>query len=225
MYKTIALIFALFLVGCDVMNDVVIVDPPDPEIPVVNLPEGLRQKNWAARGGGKNGQGSCVHASTIMAFRWVGEEKLADWWRTKHAGGETSVSICKYWKDNGVPYYSTLNEKTYECSGDPKFLKWASDNRIGCPIWWKNSHCCLFTGFSIIDGKEYATVIDNNYPDKIEKVPAEEFIRKWRQDFGGFCIAPATSLAPSPPLPYSIVMPRKINPNLNSQSFWQIKIF
>lgn len=216
--KKALLLLSILFAGCE-LNDVVLVEPPAAEVPIVNIPEPLRQRNWASKSPQKYGQGSCVHASSISLFRWLGEEQLADAWRSKYSGGETSVSITRYWRDNGIPYISTLNEKTYECSGDPGFLRWVSENRLGCILWWKTSHCCTFVGFCHKDGQDYAAVLDNNYPEKYEYHPAEEFIRRWR-GFGGF--ACAAILSPTPNLPYPLVMPTGKRPDV---SFWNTRIF
>ena len=41
------------------------------EYPTVNLEHALRQANWI----GSQGEGSCVHATMIMLFRWQGRER------------------------------------------------------------------------------------------------------------------------------------------------------
>jgi hypothetical protein len=189
--------------GCmEIENgQVVLTKPPKPESPVVNLPVEMRIRNWTDR----SGAGSCVHASTAMLLKWLGEVELAKKWQKTYAGGETAISILKYWSAAGIPYCSTLNARTYECSGDPAFLRWASNTRRGAIIWWKPSHCCLFVGIEKINGREYAIILDNNTPNKYdEPVPLEEFITLWRR-CGGFAATPV--LTPTGPLPWPIIRP------------------
>ncbi len=201
------------LLGCDELRlgDVVRGPQPKPETPVVNLPQPMRTRNWVSKLPSKYGQGSCVHASTYMLLRWLGEDDLAERWKKRYSGGETASSILKYWTEAGLPYCSTFNSKTYECSGDPAFLKWCSDTRRGAIIWWKPSHCCLFCGFETINGKEYAIILDNNTPEKFDQpIPADEFIKKWR-GYGGFAATPV--LTPTGPLPWPIIVPRGYKEN------------
>ncbi len=47
------------------------------EYPTVNLEQAFRQGNWI----GSQGEGSCVHATMIMLFRWQDREDLATKWR------------------------------------------------------------------------------------------------------------------------------------------------
>jgi len=88
---------------------------------------------------------------------------------------------------------------------DPRFLDYVSELRIGCILWWKPSHCCTFMGWVVRDGKQYATILDNNYPGKLEFTPREQFVRLW-SGYGGFGLAvdgtPATSI---PYLSYQVV--------------------
>jgi hypothetical protein len=140
-----------------------------------------------------------------MLLKWLGEDALAKKWQKTYAGGETAISILKYWSAAGIPYCSTLNARTYECSGDPAFLRWASDTRRGAIIWWKPSHCCIFAGIEVINGKEYAMILDNNTPNKFDDpVPLDEFITLWRK-YGGFAATPV--LTPTGPLPWPIIHP------------------
>lgn len=197
----------LLLVGCDVANNVELFPPPSDEVPVVNLPKELRQKNWASKLPAKYGQGSCVHASTMSTLRWHGEFAMASYWRNKYSGGETSVSISRIWKAEGIPYVSTLNESTYAHSGDPKFLEWVSETRRACVVWFKDSHACTFVGFAEKDGKRVACILDNNSTDVIEFYEVNDFIRRWR-GHGGFAIAPISpNSPPTLPIPWPIVTP------------------
>lgn len=212
MTRLATLIFLLLLAGCDQFADAVRGPKPAPESPVVNLPKDMRIKNWASKLPSKYGQGSCVHASTYMLLRWLGEDELAAKWQRRYSGGETASSILKYWSEADIPYCSTYDAKKYTTSGDPSFLRWCSDTRRGAIIWWKPSHCCLFCGFEMINGREYAIILDNNTPHKFdEPIPVDEFIRLWRSEYGGFAATPV--LTPTGPIPWPIIVPRGYKEN------------
>ncbi len=216
MLKYLAILF-VFAVGCE-MHHVVLVDPPPPEEPGANVPVKMRQKNWASTQRGTIGQGSCGNASTINVLMWQGEEQLAAYWRTRHMGGVTSVSLTSTWTKEGIPYCTTFNAKTYECTGDPAFLEWVSDTKRAAVIWFKTSHAVSFHGFVTRKGREYAAILDNNFPNEFEYLPKDGFIRKWREEFGGFAITPVSpKMQPASPLPYPVVLPKK---NPNTHSLW-----
>jgi hypothetical protein len=192
MVKKIALILFLLLPfsGCEQPVKYVPVAPPPAEVPVANLPKQLHQRNWTD----SRGSGSCVIASTIYVMRHQGAFDLADQWRRRYAGGQTAKSITDYYTRERLPFACTLD-------GDPAFLVWATKTRRAAIVWWKPSHCCAFVGISVIDGKEYAIIQDNNRPGTFEKTPLDEFIRKWR-GYGGFActllLAPPQSPVPWP---------------------------
>lgn len=219
MKNAATLLLLVLISGCVVPAQLELAEPRPLEVPVANIPKEMRIRNWASTRPDKYGQGSCVHASTIHVFKWQGEEKLAEYWRNKYSGGETSVSITRYLKSEGIPYVSTLNEETYECSGDPAFLQWVSDTRRAATIWWKPSHACTFVGFVEIKGVPHAAVLDNNYPERIEYHEAKKFITEWRK-FGGFALA-ITQPPPRAPLPWNVVVPSK---NDQSDNLWNRRI-
>jgi len=184
---------ALWL-GCSAPVRYVAVKPPDPEIPVAHLPDALHERNWPDRGG----SGSCVHASTLFVMRWQGAYEVADWWRRNYAGGETAQSITNYYKQNNLPFACTLN-------GDPAFLVWVTQTRRAAIVWWKPYHCCAFVGVSVIGGREYAIIQDNNRPGTFEQTPLNEFIQKWR-GYGGFACTLLMS-PPQSPVPWPTSVP------------------
>lgn len=191
------------------------------EVPIANIPKSMRTKNWTSQTRAKFGQGSCVHASTYHVMKWQGEEEMAEKWKKKYSGGETSVSITRYLKAEGIPYVSTLNEQTYECSGDPAFLQWVSDTRRAAVIWWKPSHACNFVGFVEINGIMHAAVLDNNYPNQIEYYEARKFIKDWREKYGGFAFTiTSPNSPPTAPLPWHAV-----KTNVETENFWNRRIF
>ncbi len=178
---------------------------PSPEYPVANLPISLHQRNWVDR----NGSGSCVHASTVYALRWMGAYDLANRWQHAHAGGETEYSIRRFYEAENIRFVSTKDPRDSRSGdwhhGDPGFLDWVTATRRAAIVWFKPSHCCCFVGFSVINGREYAVIQDNNYPGTFEKYPREEFISAWRA-CGGFGAVPLVG-PPQAPLPWPSIVP------------------
>ena len=52
-----------------------------PQIPRINIERPLRQQNWV----GREGEGSCTHATMIMILRHQGLEQAAAYWRQNMA--------------------------------------------------------------------------------------------------------------------------------------------
>lgn len=207
MGRLIALIVLAVTAGCTSIAapQYTKMPPPPPEVPLVNPPEELRQRNWVSKSPSSYGQGSCVHASSVTLFRWLGHHDLAEQWRAKKSGGETASTILAQWLAAGIPYCSTRDPRTGRVSGDPRFLDWASETRRGAIIWYKPSHCVTFCGFTEIEGKKHAIIVDNNTPQKYDNpIPYEQFIREWR-GYGGFAATPV--FTPTGPLPWPIALP------------------
>lgn len=183
----VVLVGFMLFAGCSTPSLIALPDAP-PEIPPANLPLPLRQKNWVD----SRGSGSCVIASSVYHFRWCNRPEVADFFRKKYAGGQTSTSIQEKWKAAGIPYAATE-------AGDPDFLEWASNTRRGAIIWYFDRHCVHFCGFSKINNREYALLCDNNRVENYIRIPKEQFLREWR-GYGGF--ACSTLLPPAPSLPY-----------------------
>lgn len=156
---------------------------PPAEVPQLNLPAELRQRNWTA-----GREGSCVHASTISHLRWLGQYELADWWRQSYGGGDTATSILSRYRSAGLPV-------AYTDSGDPEFLEWAAETRRGAIIWFFPAHCVTFAGFD----QDHAYLLDNNRPEEFLRIPKSQFLTAWR-GYGGFGLA--ARLTPPPPKPW-----------------------
>lgn len=179
---------AIILPGCDEPKVARRLPAPPPEVPVCNLPVELHQRNWL----GSKGQGSCVHASLTNHLRWLNQFELGEWWRSQYSDGEWASQLRHRLDAAGIEY--SFTEKA-----DPRFLDWVSNTRTGCILWWKPAHCCTFMGWVVgQDGKQYAAILDNNYPGKFEYTEREQFIRLWA-GYGGFALAvhhPATISLP-----------------------------
>lgn len=155
--------------------------PRPVEVPVVNMPRGLREWNW--------GGGSCVHASNLMELRWHNQLALAKWWRETYSGGESYNGLTSKLRRAGVPFYDTA-------AGDVAVLERCTRERRGAVIFYYPNHSILFVGFHGDD----AYVLDNNRIEAFIKIPKQTFIRNWK-GYGGVAIVPTLG-APAPPLPF-----------------------
>jgi hypothetical protein len=179
------------IAGCDELQPQVRALPmAADEVPPMNLPVALRQRNWL----GPQKEGSCVHASLVTTLRWCNQFNLGERWRATYGDGEWDSRLRDRLDAAGVDYVFTVN-------ADPRFLDAVSMSRRGCILWWKPSHCCTFAGWvKGADGKQYAAIIDNNHPEKIEFTEREQFCRLWA-GYGGFALTPV-SQPPASSIPY-----------------------
>lgn len=156
------------------------------ERPVVNVPVPDRQENWI----GREGNGSCVHASFITLLRWQGRSDFADYWRRKYDSGETPSEFNAHLNAEGVRYAMTKG-------GEDQFLEWAVRTRRGaCVVSHRGSH--METLVHLDDST--AILIDNNFPGKFRQLPREQFLSEWRMGpNGGWAVTPIYT--PAAPLP------------------------
>jgi len=176
----ICLALLLPLAGCSLPGAVSARPLPAPpaEQPPANLPGVLHQRNWT----GPLRQGSCVHASLTSHLRWLNQYEVGERWRATYSDGEYDSRLRNRLDAANIDYAFTLK-------ADPRFLDWASETRRGAILWWKPSHCCTFMGWvTKPDGKQYAAILDNNYPGRFELTPREQFIRLWA-GYGGFALS------------------------------------
>lgn len=185
--RIICCLLAIACCGCTNPPSLSVVPPRGiNEVPGANLPASMRPTNWTD----SFGSGSCVNASTVYMLRWRGREAMADWWRANHAGGETGSSIRAAHDAAGLRY-------VYTDRADPSFLDWCSQTRRGCIIWFYDSHCVTFCGWSNKDGRQVAMINDNNRPSRYIEIERNEFIRRWA-GYGGFGLSLLDPPVPAP---------------------------
>ncbi|MFO0939847.1 MAG: hypothetical protein U0930_03690 [Pirellulales bacterium] len=181
-FVAMILFVTLIVSGCD--EAPIRVQPlpvPPAEVPPVNLPVAMRQHNWTRTNARGEEEGSCVFASLISHVRWQNRPKLSEYIRANFGGGEYDSRLRQKLDNIGV-YYD------YTVRADPRFLDWASETRRGAILWWKPYHCCTFFGWARgADGRQYATICDNNHPQQLEFVERSTFARLWA-GYGGFAL-------------------------------------
>jgi hypothetical protein len=191
MRRFLTLLLIVAAAGCQavVEPDGPLVLPLDPapirsEYPTVNLPTGLRQQNWV----GDRGEGSCVHASMVMLFRWQGFPAMADWWRQNHANGEWASDLAQKFNAANVKWAETT-------TSDVSFLEWACSTRRGCGVTVMGGrHMVCLVHFD----EKWAGILDNNDIQTIHWYPRETFLAEWRASYG-WAVSPV--YRPAPPLP------------------------
>ncbi len=159
------------------------------EYPTVNLEGAFRERNWF----GQQGEGSCVHASMTMLFRWQGRPDLADLWRRTYADGEWTggTGLAAKFDKEGVQYAYTTGEK------DLSFLEWSIATRRGCGVTVRGgAHMVLLVALD----SERAGILDNNSPEEIKWIDRETFLQEWYSS-QSWAVTPVYS--PPPPLPCS----------------------
>lgn len=162
---------------------------PRAEAPSINPPVSIRVRNWL--GGTSGREGSCAHASTVNMLHWLNEFELARKWRSKYSGGEYASRLRSRLDTEGVKY-------AYTEQANLALLDFAHETRRGAVIWWKPSHACTFCGWVEINGRIYAVVLDNNFPDRFEYTEKNQFHRLWAS-YGGFGLTVLSDPPSSPP--------------------------
>lgn len=156
------------------------------EFPTVNLEQAFRQQNWR----GREGEGSCVHATMIMLFRWQGRPDLAKKWRETYGDGEWWEGLAAKFDKEGVRYAYTVKRN------DVSFLQWACSTRRGCGVTVRGgAHMVTLVH---LDSK-WAGILDNNSIEEIKWVRRETFLSEW---FSSNSWAVTPIYTPPPPLPY-----------------------
>ena len=161
---------------------------------LLDVPIQLRVRNWPD----EYGSGSCVHASTIVLLNSRGLDSTANYWRKHYSGGEYPNTLINKLSNTSLKY-------AVERNGSPEFLKWAAKNRLGAGIAYKPRHFINLVDFT----KDKVTLLDNNSPYQYEYVETRVFLRKWKEEYGGF----AFTLVYNPLPPWPIISSIRIATN------------
>lgn len=188
--------------GCDNTPDLVWQPEQAQPIPATHLPVAMRHRNWSGRGQYGYG-GSCVFASSKNSFEIVGRHDLVELFddlrRQGYQGPETGNGILKKYRDQNIPH-------VYTDTGDVSLLQAASDARRPGIIFYYPNHCVTFVGFDTRDdGREFAVLLDNNFPDKYILIPRAVFESSWDY-YDGFAAVPWVQ--PATPRTYPATRPR-----------------
>lgn len=126
------------------------------------LPPNIREHNW--------GGGSCVHASTVMLFRYQRKYEMASYWRRTYSGGETFPGLVQKLDANNIKWAGTIGKNNVA------FLEWAIRTKRGAMVTTMGgAHMILLVHLD----KNNAGFIDNNSPEKIIWKSRSDFLRDW----------------------------------------------
>jgi hypothetical protein len=185
------------------------------EVPAAGIPRSLREWNW--------GGGSCVFASWTHAERRLSLYDLATYIRTHYSGGESYNGLTSKMQKLGVKYYSCIDGRNDTdqainvskglyfidwlegqgygwygtFSGDSDVLERCTAERRMAVIFFKPNHSINFCGFF----GDVAYLLDNNAIEKYETMPKQQFLKDWRNRYGGVAVVPDHG-EPPPPIPY-----------------------
>lgn len=152
--------------------------------PVVDIPSGYRQQNWAPYG-----EGSCVHASMVMILRWQGHPEIAAWWRKNFNGGEYPSTMNQKLNEAGISFAETT-------SGDVEFLEWSIRTRRGCCVTIMGGrHMVCLVGLD----DQYAWILDNNDPHNITRWTRKGFLNEWHNSGHQWAVTPVFEPPPRKP--------------------------
>lgn len=158
-------------------------DPLKKQYPQCNLPRSLRQRNWV----GSLGEGSCVHASFVMALRLQHRYKTADWWKSHNSNGEWAEDMAHKLDRANIRYAYTSKKN------DVKFLDKALQSHRACGVTVLGGrHMVLLVH---LDNK-FAGIIDNNFPEVIKWVPRKTFLAEWKNS-SSWAVTPVYTPAPT----------------------------
>lgn len=209
-FGAVLLFSVVALAGCSAGDrglDLVYLPDVAQPVPVSDLPEEMRIKNWVGTDVDGSRGGSCVHASTIHCFRAAGRYDLeAKWFAMRdkgYEGPEADFRILQKLDEQGVPFLATDGE----CERDDiDVLQAASDTGRWAVIFYYPSHSINFVEFADVNGVENAILLDNNFPERYIAVPRDVFERSWLA-YGGFAVVPW--IEPVVPRTFARAVPRE----------------
>jgi hypothetical protein len=150
---------------------------------IADLAPEWRRANW---------RGSCGHASTTSALRWLQLFGHADQWWATYRGGENLGRHRSRLQAQGLRYIGTDD-------GDLSVLEYAIQTRRGAIVYWPPDHIVNFVGRVSSDGKQYAVILDNENVSELRSYEWNDWLSSWR-DNGGLALVIIDGFAP-PPVP------------------------
>ena len=136
----------------------------------------------------RNVGGSCGHATTGMALRWLQLESLGDRWWGTYRGGENFGRHCNRLRRHGIKFI-------YTTDGDVELLNYAAKSRRGAILYFPPGHIVFFAGYK--DGM--AVILDNNRIRQHEFHEWNRLVQRWIAN-GGEAIV-ITDGSPPPQYP------------------------
>lgn len=159
---------------------------------ICDLAPEWRQQNWT----GYQHNGSCGHASTISALRWLQEFEKADSWKSKYSSGENFPRHLQRLQANGISFIETHD-------GDRSIFQTAATLRRMVIVYWKEDtnrgpkgHILDVVGF---DDAGNVLILNNNHTRRLDEYEQRKWYDSWAKWSG--CAIVILSGSPPPPVP------------------------
>jgi hypothetical protein len=121
----------------------------------------------------RNRSGSCGHASTTSALRWLQEHnKASDWWGT-YRNGENFDRHLSRLRAQGIKYVATSD-------GDERVLEYAAWSRRGAVVYWPPRHIVNYMGRV----GDRIFILDNNHTNRFDTYDYADWVQRWRRNGG-----------------------------------------
>jgi len=121
----------------------------------------------------RNRAGSCGHASTTSALRWVQQfDKATEWW-AKYRNGENFARHLDRLQAQGIRYVATSD-------GDERVLEYASWSRRGAVVYWPPGHIVNYLGRT----GDTVFILDNNHVGRLDEHEYARWVQQWRRNSG-----------------------------------------
>jgi hypothetical protein len=136
----------------------------------------------------RNRSGSCGHASTTSALRWLQQHaKASEWWST-YRNGENFGRHLSRLRAQGIKYVATDD-------GDERILEYAAWSRRGAVVYHPPVHITNYMGR--VGNTVY--ILDNNHVNRWDTYDYADWVRRWKRNGG--CAFVILDGQPPPPIP------------------------
>lgn len=136
----------------------------------------------------RNRSGSCGHASTTSALRWLQmQDKADEWWGTYRNGENFNRHLSRL-RAQGIKYVATDD-------GDERILEYATWSRRGAVVYWPPVHIVNYMGRK----GDSVYILDNNHVGRYDTHDYHTWVRSWKRNGGmAFVIIDGEVPAPIP---------------------------
>jgi hypothetical protein len=136
----------------------------------------------------RNASGSCGHASTCSALRWLQEHSKANHWWSTYRNGENFDRHLSRLRAQGIKYVATSD-------GDERVLEYAAWSRRGAVVYWPPRHIVNYMGRV----GDRIFILDNNHTNRFDTYDYADWVQRWKRNGG--CAFVVLSGEVPPPVP------------------------
>jgi hypothetical protein len=121
----------------------------------------------------RNSSGSCGHASSVSALRWLQQFEKADKWWATYRNGENFGRHLSRLRAQGIKYVATDD-------GDERILEYAAWSRRGAVVYHPPIHITNYMGR--VGDTVY--ILDNNHVNRWDTYDYADWVRRWKRNGG-----------------------------------------